>query len=205
MSLPNLGGMFVESLQMCTEGMVCRTSINYHNGNKEYIERGLCHLQKVLVRELYYTKCGKKDAETGDIDESTSFVSILSDCADFKKEFSILEMIAERYNSMIWFTPRYHCEIAGEGVEYMWGYCKRLFCRVPLAKRRKKADFENTVRNTVSSEMVPPSLIRRFSRRARQYICVYHHLHSETADADTIQVSLKMIEKLVKNFKTKCA
>jgi len=36
MSLPNLGGMFVESLQMCTEGMVCRTSINYHNGNKEY-------------------------------------------------------------------------------------------------------------------------------------------------------------------------
>jgi len=28
-------------------------------------------------------------------------------------------------------------------------------------------------------------------------------LHSETADADTIQVSLKMVEKLVKNFKTK--
>jgi len=88
----------------------------------------------------------------------------------------------------------------------MWGYCKRLFCRVPLAKRRKKTDFENTVRNTVSSEMVPPSLIRRFSRRARQSICAYHHLHSETADgADTIQVSLKMIEKLVKNFKTKWA
>ena len=36
MSLPNLGGMFVESLQMCTEGMVCRTSINYHNGKEEY-------------------------------------------------------------------------------------------------------------------------------------------------------------------------
>ena len=85
---------------------------------------------------------------------------------------------------MIWFTPKYHCEIAGEGVEYMWGYCKRLFRRVPLAKRRKKADFENAVRNTVSSEMIPPSLIRRFSRRARQYICAYHHLHSETADAD---------------------
>ena len=157
------------------------------------------------MRDLYYTKRGKKDAETGDIDESTSFVSILSDCADFKKEFSILEKIAERYNSMIWFTPKYHCEIAGEGVEYMREYCKRLFCRVPLAKRRKKADFENAVRNTVSSEMIPPSLIRCFSRRARQYMCAYHHLHSETADADTIQISLKMVEKLVKNFKTKCA
>jgi len=53
------------------------------------------------VRDLYYTKGGKKDAESGDIDESTSFVSILSNCADFKKEFSILEKIAERYNSMI--------------------------------------------------------------------------------------------------------
>jgi len=83
------------------------------------VEHGLCHLQKVLVHDLYYTKRGKKDAETGDIDESTSFVSILSDCADFKKEFSILKKIAERFNSMIWFTPKYHCEIAGEGVEYM--------------------------------------------------------------------------------------
>jgi len=98
------------------------------------VVHGLCHLQKVLVRDLYYTKRGKKDAEMGDIDESTSFVSILSDSAYFKKEFSILERIAERYNSMIWFTPKYHCEIAGEGVEYMWGYCKRLFRRVPLAK-----------------------------------------------------------------------
>jgi len=156
------------------------------------------------VRTLYYTKGGKKDAESGDIDESTSFVSILSNCADFKKDFPILEKIAEPYNSMIWFTPKYHCKLAGEGVEYVWGYYKPLFCRVPLAsKRRKKADFEDAVRNTVSLEMVPPSLIRHFSRRARQYICVYHHLHSNTADADTIQVSLKMVEKLVKNFKMK--
>jgi len=48
------------------------------------VVHSLCHLQKVLVRDLYYTKRGKKDAEMGDIAESTSFVSILSNCADFK-------------------------------------------------------------------------------------------------------------------------
>ena len=53
------------------------------------------------------------------------------------------------------------------------------------------------------SEMVLPSLISQFSGRARQYICAYHQLHSEAADADTIPVSLKMVKKLVKNFKKK--
>jgi len=84
----------------------------------------------------------------------------------------------------------------------MWGYCKRLFCRVPLAKRRKKADFENAVRNTMSSEMVPPSLIRRFSRRLDNTF-VHIIICIQKQQMLIIQVSLKMVEKLVKNFKTK--
>ena len=81
------------------------------------VERGLIPLEKVLVG-LWYSKNGKKGAD-GEIDKTTSLVSILSNCADFKNETSIIEKIVEHYGSQVWFTPKYHCEIAGEGVEYM--------------------------------------------------------------------------------------
>lgn len=35
--------------------------------------------------------------------------------------------VAERYYGMeIWFTPKYHCELAGEGIEYLWGFTLQL-------------------------------------------------------------------------------
>uniref|UniRef100_A0A7S3QH27 Uncharacterized protein n=1 Tax=Chaetoceros debilis TaxID=122233 RepID=A0A7S3QH27_9STRA len=165
------------------------------------VERGLIHLQKVLVENQHYTKNGKK--VNGEIDSTTSLVAILGECADFKKEFSILEKIAERYSATVWFTPKYHCEIAGEGVEYMWGYDKRVFRRIPLALRKKKQDFEKRVRETVCEDVNTSTIIRRFSRRARQYICAYHHIHSKESTSEKVQVSLKEVEKVVKKLKTK--
>ena len=46
-------------------------------------------------------------------------------------------------------------------------------------------------------------IIRRFSRRARQYICAYHHIHSKEVASDKVKVSLKEVEKVVKKLKTK--
>jgi hypothetical protein len=38
---------------------------------------------------------------------------------------------------MVSFTPSkstdaYHCEMAGEGIEYCWGFYKKTYCRTPL-------------------------------------------------------------------------
>jgi len=40
---------------------------------------------------------------------------------DYKNEKSILEAIAERRGVIIKPTPKYHCELVGEGIEYSWG------------------------------------------------------------------------------------
>jgi hypothetical protein len=34
----------------------------------------------------------------------------------------------------ILFTPKYHCELAGEDIEYCWGAMKRIFRKLPLKK-----------------------------------------------------------------------
>jgi hypothetical protein len=35
----------------------------------------------------------------------------------------------------ILFTPKYHCELAGEGIEYCWGATKQIFRKLPLKKK----------------------------------------------------------------------
>jgi hypothetical protein len=110
------------------------------------VERGLVPLQQVLVWQ-YYSKNGKK--VNGEIDESTSLVSILEDCSDFKNEVSILQKVANKYNAYAWFTPKYHCEIAGEGIEYLWGYGKQIYRRVPMVQKKKK-QFEKLVKSIFS-------------------------------------------------------
>jgi hypothetical protein len=40
------------------------------------------------------------------------------------------------------FTPKYHCEMAGEGIEYAWGLIKRKFRALPLRARITAAKFK---------------------------------------------------------------
>ena len=168
------------------------------------VERGLVPLQQVLVRQ-YYSKNGKK--VNGEIDESTSLVSILEDCSDFKNEVSILQKVADKYNANAWFTPKYHCEIAGEGIEYLWGYGKQIYRRVPMVQKKKK-QFEKLVKSIFSRQTISSSAARKFSRRARQYVCAYHVLHNQEnkEDEDKLSISLVELEKVMLKFKThRCA
>jgi len=127
----------------------------------------LVPLQKLLVRQ-YYSKKGKK--VNGEVDESTSLAFILGEYADFKNEVSVLKKIAEKYNAVVWCTPKYHCKIAGEGVEYAWGYRKRIYRCVPMTKKKKKKkqDFESLVKRIFSCGTISSStVVRRFSGRTR--------------------------------------
>jgi len=75
----------------------------------------------VTLVTKYYSKEGKKVGEAGLVDLDTSYIHLLSQCKDFKNEQSQLENIGgAKYGYEIWFTPKeYHCELAGEGIEYM--------------------------------------------------------------------------------------
>ena len=75
------------------------------------------------------------------------------DCADFKNEKSAMEVLMDDLNLKaannqsvnLIVSPKYHCELAGEGIEYAWGAMIRYFRRLPLDEKRTKKKFEKAV------------------------------------------------------------
>ena len=57
-------------------------------------------------------------------------VEILAACTDFETQKRTLGVKAER-------SPKFHCELAGEGIEYDWAYCKQQYRRRPLPTREE--------------------------------------------------------------------
>jgi len=125
----------------------------------------LVPLEKTLVTK-YYSKEEKKVGEAGLVDLDTSYIHLLSQCKDFKNGQSQLEKIGAKYGYEIWFTPKYHCELAGEGIEYMRGYVKWIYRCIKKEKNSTKRMFEDCVKQIVNVYMVSAKRIRRFSRRA---------------------------------------
>ena len=161
-------------------------------------------LEKTLVSK-YYSKEGKKVGEAGEVDLDTSYVHLLSQCKDFKNEQSQLEKIGAKYGYEIWFTPKYHCELAGEGIEYMWGYMKWIYRRIKKEKKSTKKIFEDCVKQLVHGNTVSAERIRQFSRRARRYVCAYYvtHFGVDKGNAmENVVICLELVESMVKDFKT---
>ena len=57
---------------------------------------------------------------------------LMANHIDFKQEVSDLEALANDMSTedckiSVVFTPKYHCEIAGEGIKNSWGFQKKLY------------------------------------------------------------------------------
>ena len=102
---------------------------------------------------------------------------LLQQCSDFKDEKPDLEHLATEISGgdttiLILFTPKYHCELAGEGIEYCWGAAKRMYRKLPLNQKSVVACLSK-----VNIEMC-----RRFSGKARGYMLGYRHQALEAED-----------------------
>ena len=98
------------------------------------------------------------------------------------------------------FTPNFHCEIAGEGIEYSWGASKRWYRRKPLRVKRTTKEFRELVSNCV--KRVDVNMAREFSRKARSYMLVYQHLRRmKELNSNEIDVTHANIEKLQKVYR----
>jgi len=116
-------------------------------------------------------------------------------------------------------TPKCHCELAGEGIEYSWGCLKNFYHHLPVTEKRTKKNFQGLVRRSLSHELLTTERIRKFSKQASQYICAYHSMWQQqqpqqnatmnsdmSVNSETSSGSLANIKKLVKQFKThRCA
>ena len=160
-----------------------------------------------------YTKLGTKDS-LGLIQVGMSLLELVSNCADFENEATLLQTKGQEMGVLVDRTPKCHCELAGEGIEYSWGCTKNLYWRQPLKMKRGKANFRATVRKCFSRDIITIERVRLFSQRARAYMLAYQMLQEEEQglalsltgmDVKSTSCPVK-VEKILKKFKThRCA
>ncbi len=110
-----------------------------------------------------YTLKGKKDQfENYDLEESLPY--LMSSCTDFEEEETILQTMGHSMGVEVDHTPKCHCKIVGEGIEYTWAQSKNYFCNILLDKKRGKENFKACVRQCLSQELLNTNLIQRFSK-----------------------------------------
>ena len=123
---------------------------------------------------------GRKDAITGRIDLQYSLRSLLGKCRDFKEEETALQFLGTQLGVTVLLTPKFHAELAGEGVEYSWAHSKAYYRRMPLSRKRGRDNFKQLVKDcTCPVNVLTKQRIEKFASRARAYICTYHHLYQE--------------------------
>ena len=162
------------------------------------------------TRMKQYSLTGKKDEFGTVVDYSTSLRHLMGLCHDFVNEEGMLQHIAKRLGVEVLLTPKCHAELAGEGVEYIWGGAKGEYRRLSLAEKRGKDNFKASLHHCLSEEVITIDRVRKFARRARQYLMAYHAIDSGQVDTQTLHDCLKFgpvaVDKLIHKVKThRCA
>jgi hypothetical protein len=111
-------------------------------------ERGWIDLN--MPRSMY-TLTGKrawKDSNGNMPDEYLQYClcHVINECADFKNEVTAMQELAKEMSDdttsfEVLYTPKYHCEIAGEGIEYSWGLSKKEYQSLHWNKKKGLTTF----------------------------------------------------------------
>ena len=131
-----------------------------------------------------YSLTGKKD-EFGIVDNIKSLRHIMGMCHDFLNEEGMMQHIAKILGVTVLLTPKCHAELAGEGVEYVWACAKGAYRNMSLRQKKGKDNFKASIRYCLSEEVITKVRIRKFARRARQYLMAYHAIDTKQVDEET--------------------
>ena len=126
----------------------------------------------------------------------------MKNCLDFRVEKSAMEALLLSLSSksdsssvQLLTSPKYHCELAGEGVEYLWEMSKQHYRSLPLNDKNTKEMFEKSVRR--SMRHVTTKNIRLISARCCRYMMAYNTHHNSNG-----QLSFDLIENFIRKTKT---
>ena len=108
-----------------------------------------------------YALTGKR--ELGIVNNVNSLRHIMGMCADFLNEEGMLQYIATKIGVTVLLTPKCHAELAGEGIEYMWACSKGAYRNLSLKEKKRKQNFNASVRHCLSEQIVTVRRIRKFA------------------------------------------
>jgi hypothetical protein len=168
------------------------------------ISEGWVDKPKGTTQELYERGLLKPGKNT--LQKKSSI--LLKNLPDFTNKLTQLQYIGSLLDVYIDCSPKFHPEIADEGVEFCWGLSKNTYMLYPIKDKKKKAVFENSVRKCQCREMILTThKIRSFGMRVHSYMDAYlglaavHHQQGDDAvDAAQPEMSCSLIEKVVKKL-----
>ena len=110
-------------------------------------ERGWIDEKRISEYSLKGTK-NQMDDNGNILPQYRHFVlrTLMFEFTDFKKEKSAMEVLLEDLTTKslnnqkveVLVSPKYHYELAGEGVEYVWAVLKKYYCSKPLEEKNTK-------------------------------------------------------------------
>ena len=106
----------------------------------------------------------------------------MSSCKDFVEEETMLQSIARDLGVRVDRTPKCHCKLAGEGIEYAWACSKNKYRSILLENKRGKENFVSSIRSCISREHITRERAQKFAKSARRYIMGYHVLHQQQSN-----------------------
>ncbi|KAI2509704.1 hypothetical protein MHU86_4686 [Fragilaria crotonensis] len=145
------------------------------------------------------------DGEVLEGAEEWSLRVLMASCLDFAEEVTALQHVGNELGVSVIISPKFHAELAGEGIEYSWGVTKGIYRRKPLNSKRSKEAFKALVMECTSRNVLRTETVRKLSRRARAYICAYYLLYESKKNNnhdDAPILTLPLIERIVMAFKT---
>jgi hypothetical protein len=146
-------------------------------------EQGLMSDSKEQL--VCYIINGRKDPITGVVHTNSSLRHLLAaKCVDLREQETALQQLGAQLGvTVVLLTPKFHAELAGEGVEYCWAHAKLYYRRKPVSLKRGRENFKILVKDcTCTSEILTRERAQKFAARARAYICTYYHLDQQSAD-----------------------
>ena len=130
---------------------------------------------------------------------------LMASCLNFAEEMTALQHVGHTLGVSVMITPKFHAEMAGEGIECGWGVVKSVYRKMPLNSKKGKASFKLLVNECASRDVLTMETVQKLSRQARSYVCAYYALHQRKLlnndDDNTPTLSLPLIERLMKEFK----
>ena len=119
-------------------------------------ERGLLDLNRYRVED--FIEKGKLD-DCGNVIQDTSLDYLLSKCVDFIEEKSLLQLNLDNIGAQCFHLLKFHCELAGEGIEYSWGVAKLAYRKLKNAEK-----FHSRVQLCLSHDYLAINRVRLHSK-----------------------------------------
>jgi hypothetical protein len=129
--------------------------------------------------EKYYTIEGRKD-EFGYVGPTTSCKMMMEQQIDFIEEETLLQYHGRQLGVTIDRTPKCHPEMAGEGIE---GLCKGVRW-LPITEKRTKNKFCESVKKSISQDIMTIERQQIFSRQAWQYMLAYQAIDNNEDESN---------------------